>query len=150
MPADSGDLGPRRDRFHFGDKGIVDLFVGLDRPKDGEIGLTSPPTVVKDVVVVGAAGKNGTAPVSKQNTPGDVRGFEQTTLYAKVSGYVRSVSVERGQQVAQGQLLAEISTGTSVQQVAELVVPVLPAFHTTTPELPSSPRAPPSASAVLS
>ena len=63
----------------FGDKGIVDLFVGLDRPKEGEIGLTSPPTVVKDVVVVGAAGKNGTAPASKLNTPGDVRGFDART-----------------------------------------------------------------------
>ena len=52
--------------------------------------------------------------------------------------------------VAQGQLLAEISTGISGQHVAELVVPVLPTFHTTSPELPSSPRAPPLASAVLS
>jgi hypothetical protein len=52
--------------------------------------------------------------------------------------------------VAQGQLLAEISTGISVQQVTELVVPVLPAFHTTSPELPSSPRAPPLASTGLS
>lgn len=42
--------------------------------------------------------------------PGDVRGFEQTTLYAKVSGYVRTVSVERGQQVAQGQLLAVVDS----------------------------------------
>jgi hypothetical protein len=52
--------------------------------------------------------------------------------------------------IAQGQLLAEVSTGISVQHVAELVVPVIPAFHFTSPELPSSPRAPPLASTGLS
>jgi hypothetical protein len=52
--------------------------------------------------------------------------------------------------VAQGQLLAEFATEIPVQQVAELVVPVVPVSHTTSLELPSSPRAPPSASTVLS
>ena len=63
----------------FGRKGIVDLFETLERPKAGEIGSTSPPLIVKDVVIVGAAGKNGTAPVSKTNTPGDARGFDVHT-----------------------------------------------------------------------
>src|SRR5262249_40174245 len=42
----------------FGANGIVDLFDGLDRrtpPPEGVIGWNSPPTVVRDVVVVGAA-----------------------------------------------------------------------------------------------
>jgi len=63
----------------FGNKGLVDLYEGLERAKEGEIGLTSPPTVVKNVVVVGAALKNGTAPASKTNVPGDVRGFDVRT-----------------------------------------------------------------------
>lgn len=63
----------------FGKNGIVDLFDTLERPKAGEIGSTSPPLIVKDVVIVGAAGKNGTAPVSKTNTPADVRGFDVRT-----------------------------------------------------------------------
>lgn len=63
----------------FGDKGLVDLFVGLERLKVGEIGATSPPVIVKDVIVVGGAGKNGTAPASKTNTPGDVRGYDVRT-----------------------------------------------------------------------
>jgi quinoprotein glucose dehydrogenase len=63
----------------FGSKGAVDLFDGLDRPKEGEIGATSPPLIVKNVVIVGAAGKNGTAPVSKTNTPGQVRGYDIRT-----------------------------------------------------------------------
>jgi quinoprotein glucose dehydrogenase len=63
----------------FGSKGLVDLFDGLERAKEGEIGLTSPPTVVKNIVVVGAALKNGTSPASKTNVPGDVRGFDART-----------------------------------------------------------------------
>jgi quinoprotein glucose dehydrogenase len=63
----------------FADKGVLDLFVGLERAKEGEIGSTSPPLIVKDVVIVGAALKNGTAPVSKTNVPGDVRAFDVRT-----------------------------------------------------------------------
>jgi membrane fusion protein (multidrug efflux system) len=40
--------------------------------------------------------------------PGDVHGFDQTTLYAKVSGYVEDIRVDRGDHVAKGQLLATI------------------------------------------
>ncbi len=63
----------------FGNKGLVDLYDGLERIKEGEIGLTSPPTVVKNIVVVGASLKSGTAPPTKSNVPGDVRGFDART-----------------------------------------------------------------------
>jgi quinoprotein glucose dehydrogenase len=63
----------------FGAKGIVDLFDGLERAKPGEIGATSPPIVVKDVIIVGAALKNGTSPVSKTNVPADIRGYDVRT-----------------------------------------------------------------------
>ncbi|MCL2448130.1 MAG: efflux RND transporter periplasmic adaptor subunit [Polyangiaceae bacterium] len=49
--------------------------------------------------------------------PGDVRGYEQTTLYAKVSGYVRSISVERGQKVEKGELLAVIDSPETERDV---------------------------------
>ncbi|HEX3775752.1 MAG TPA: efflux RND transporter periplasmic adaptor subunit [Polyangiaceae bacterium] len=42
--------------------------------------------------------------------PGDVRGFEQITLYAKIAGYLRSIRVERGDHVESGQLLAQIES----------------------------------------
>jgi quinoprotein glucose dehydrogenase len=65
----------------FGNKGIIDLFEGLDRPvvKNGQIGSTSPAIVVKDVVVVGSSLQSGAAPVSKENVPGYVRGFDART-----------------------------------------------------------------------
>lgn len=65
----------------FGKDGIVDLTEGLDRDvvKPGAIGSSSPAIVIRDTVVVGAALLAGTAPVSKNNVPGYIRGFDVRT-----------------------------------------------------------------------
>ena len=65
----------------FGKDGIIDLYAGLDRPepKDGLIGSSSPPIVVKDVVVVGAALESGNQPRAKENIAGFVRGYDVRT-----------------------------------------------------------------------
>jgi quinoprotein glucose dehydrogenase len=65
----------------FGKNGLVDLTEGLDRPvvKPGAIGASSPAIAVRDTVIVGAALLTGTAPVSKENVPGYVRGFDVRT-----------------------------------------------------------------------
>ena len=65
----------------FGKDGVVDLTEGLDREvvKPGQIGSSSPAIVIRDTVVTGAALLTGTAPVSKTNVPGYVRGFDVRT-----------------------------------------------------------------------
>jgi len=64
----------------FGFDGIVDLWEGLDRKVEpNQIGSSSPAIVVNDVVVVGAALLSGTAPKSKTNVPGYVRGYDVRT-----------------------------------------------------------------------
>ncbi|HTW64612.1 MAG TPA: PQQ-binding-like beta-propeller repeat protein [Bryobacteraceae bacterium] len=65
----------------FGSDGIVELLNGLDRTNipPGVIGATSPPIVVRDVVVVGAALGVGAAPKSQENVPGYVRGYDVHT-----------------------------------------------------------------------
>jgi len=40
--------------------------------------------------------------------PGDLVGFYEAALHAKVSGYLKSISVDKGDAVRQGQVLAEI------------------------------------------
>src|SRR5438552_3839992 len=40
--------------------------------------------------------------------PGEVKPWEEATLYAKVPGYLGSISVDKGDQVKAGQLLAVI------------------------------------------
>jgi RND family efflux transporter MFP subunit len=52
---------------------------------------------------------------------GDARAYSSVTLFAKVSGYVKSVSVDKGDQVKTGQVLAEIdSAETDAQYQAAL------------------------------
>jgi quinoprotein glucose dehydrogenase len=65
----------------FGNGGPVDLTEGLDRAvvKPGQIGASSPAIVIRDTVVVGAALLAGTAPPSKENVPGYIRGFDVRT-----------------------------------------------------------------------
>ncbi len=65
----------------FGKDGLVDLTEGLDRAvvKPGQIGSSSPAIVIRNTVVVGAALLTGTAPVSKENVPGYIRGFDVKT-----------------------------------------------------------------------
>src|SRR5580704_10956695 len=70
----------------FGAKGIVDLKVGVYKGagqqidlETGEIGLHTTPTVVKDVVIVGSAMKEGGQPETHNNTKGIVRGYDVKT-----------------------------------------------------------------------
>jgi RND family efflux transporter MFP subunit len=49
--------------------------------------------------------------------PGEVRGWNQATLYAKVAGYVREVLVDKGTRVKKGDLLARLESPETDQQV---------------------------------
>src|SRR6187401_768571 len=54
----------------FGADGLVDLKQDADQiidPNSGEIGLHAPPVVVKNVVIVGAAGRSGGVPTGRRN-----------------------------------------------------------------------------------
>jgi quinoprotein glucose dehydrogenase len=65
----------------FGNDSHVDLWQGLDRPvvEKGTIGATSPPIIVRDVAVVGAALRVGVALPKKENVPGYIRGYDVRT-----------------------------------------------------------------------
>src|SRR6266436_4252054 len=40
--------------------------------------------------------------------PGEIKPYQQVTLYAKVAGYLKTIAVDKGDQVTEGKLLAEI------------------------------------------
>jgi quinoprotein glucose dehydrogenase len=63
----------------FGRKGIVDLYHDLDQaePEDGQIGSSSPPIIVGDIVIVGAALQAVAA--AKENVAAHVRGYNVRT-----------------------------------------------------------------------
>jgi membrane fusion protein, multidrug efflux system len=50
--------------------------------------------------------------------PGDLVGLYQSTLYAKVTGYLKSISVDKGDWVKNGQVLAEIEVPELQQRLA--------------------------------
>ena len=63
------------------------------------------------------------APVELSNAertlgiPGEVRAWNQATLYSKVAGYVREVLVDKGARVKKGDLLARLESPETDQQV---------------------------------
>ena len=63
------------------------------------------------------------APVELSNAertlgiPGEVRAWNQATLYSKVAGYVREVLVDKGTRVRKGDLLARLESPETDQQV---------------------------------
>lgn len=68
----------------FGTNGKVDLYIGLRNADDPrfpypDIGISAPPFVMNDVIVVGAAHRTGGRPRSKSNVKGDIRGFDVHT-----------------------------------------------------------------------
>ena len=66
----------------FGKDGIVDLKAGLGSnvdPLTAQIGSTSPPTIVNDVIVVGSCFPSGLVPSSKNQVRGDVAGYDVRT-----------------------------------------------------------------------
>ncbi len=68
----------------FGQDGIVDLKMDDDQEfkpdiTTGEIGIQSAPIVAKDVIVVGAAFREGMTPKSYRNNKGYIRGYDVRT-----------------------------------------------------------------------
>ena len=66
---------------NFGINGIVDLTVGMrtSSKQELDVGSTSPPLVIDDVIIVGSAHKASFAPASMANVKGDVRGYDAHT-----------------------------------------------------------------------
>jgi quinoprotein glucose dehydrogenase len=63
----------------FGNRGVVDLKQDADQdldPVDGEIAWNGAPVVAKNVVIVGAAHRAGTAPRSRTNAKGYIRAYD--------------------------------------------------------------------------
>src|SRR5487761_1581813 len=59
------------------------------------------------------------APMKRTITyPGNIHGFFESAIYPKVAGYVKSMLVDKGMRVKQGQLLAVIVSPELDQQVA--------------------------------
>jgi RND family efflux transporter MFP subunit len=60
----------------------------------------------------------GRTPTTREiKLPATARGFDETQIYAKVPGYIKSLQVDKGDRVHAGQLLATIESPETDQQV---------------------------------
>ncbi len=76
------------------------------------IALADPPPVVTVV------SPNRGSAIRSITLPGDMVGFYESSLYAKVTGYLQSISVDKGDWVKKGQVLATIEVPELQQRVA--------------------------------
>lgn len=51
--------------------------------------------------------------------PGNIRAYQQTTLFAKVAGYLKSINVDKGDVVKEGDLLADIEVPELIADLAK-------------------------------
>src|SRR5262249_57272327 len=59
------------------------------------------------------------AAVRSITLPGDLVGFYEASLYAKVTGYLRHINVDKGDWVKKGQILAELEVPELDQNLAK-------------------------------
>lgn len=69
-------------------------------------------------VVIVTTAQRGTI-VRSIELPGDLAGFYQSTLYAKVTGYLKTISVDKGDWVKAGQVLARIEVPELRERLAK-------------------------------
>ncbi len=94
------------------------LAVGLSsgcRSSDGA--SASPSSPVPNVQVVRVRQGEITRSMT---VPGNVRAYQEATLYAKVPGYLRSIAVDRGDWVKANDVLAEIEAPEMLADVAKV------------------------------
>src|SRR5438046_7305113 len=58
--------------------------------------------------------------ITRSNTlPGNVLAYQQATLYAKVAGYLKTITVDKGDRVKAGDLIAEIEVPEMLADLAK-------------------------------
>jgi len=89
------------------------LFSGCKPSTDEPAQKPAPPVAVKVTTP-----KRGT--ITRFVTlPGEIKAYQQATLYAKVAGYLKTISVDKGDQAKEGMLLAEIEVPELIAERAK-------------------------------
>ncbi|HXR36170.1 MAG TPA: efflux RND transporter periplasmic adaptor subunit [Candidatus Binataceae bacterium] len=77
---------------------------------------TAPPTQREPTVMVTRPRRRDA--IRKIMLPGDLTGFFQATLYAKVTGYLHRINVDKGDWIRNGEVLAEIEVPELADRLA--------------------------------
>jgi len=84
------------------------------KPSSDEPQQKAPPPVAVKVVLP----KRGVI-IRFVTLPGEIKPYQQATLYAKVAGYLKTITVDKGDQIKEGTLLAEIEVPELIAQRAK-------------------------------
>src|SRR5207237_3387516 len=78
-------------------------FLSGCKPSDKQPAKAAAPPLQVQVV------KPKRGPITRFVTlPGEIKPYQEATLYAKVTGYLKTIAVDKGDQVKAGDLLSEI------------------------------------------
>ena len=83
--------------------GAMLFFLGCERRKD-----ESPQVAPEPALEVQVAYPSKGSIIRSVSLPGEIKPYQTATLYAKVTGYLKTITVDKGDPVKQGKLLAEI------------------------------------------
>jgi RND family efflux transporter MFP subunit len=94
---------------------------GCNRPSE----VSAPPTSAAGPPTVAVVAPKKDAVRRTVDQPGRVEAFDETPMYAKIAGYVRKFNVDIGDQVEEGQVLAELWVPEMEQEVEKKEATVL-------------------------
>jgi len=94
------------------------LLLGSSRKRAEAEEADQRKTTQQKGVLVQVATVDTASPTRSVTLTGDVRPFREATLYAKVSGYLKMVAVDKGDAVHEGEVLGVIEAPEVEQQVA--------------------------------
>jgi len=87
-----------------------ELWIGRQTSELEQENQAGPHVLVTDVLQ--------TPPTRDLKLPATIRGFDETDIYAKVPGYLKTIKVDKGDRIHKGQLLAILTSPELDQQVA--------------------------------
>jgi len=87
-----------------------ELWIGRQTSELEQENQAGPHVLVTDVLQ--------TPPTRALKLPATIRGFDETDIYAKVPGYLKTIKVDKGDRIHKGQLLAILTSPELDQQVA--------------------------------
>jgi len=87
-----------------------ELWIGRQTSELQNENQAGPHVLVTDVLQ--------TPPTRELKLPATIRGFDETDIYAKVPGYLKTIKVDKGDRIHKGQVLAVLTSPELDQQVA--------------------------------
>src|SRR6266700_6878139 len=92
---------------------MLGLISGCKPSPDEQPKEAAPPVAVEVIQP-----KRG--PIQRNLTlPGEVKAYQQATLYAKVAGYLKAITVDKGDRVEKGDLIADIEVPEMLADLAK-------------------------------